>query len=207
MRTETQTRTLHTFAELSDDAKETARTWWRDAAASEYDYAEFIIDDATAIATILGIDIGGSRRAPCIYYSGFCSQGDGASFTGWYSYAKGASAAIRAYAPLDKELHRIADTLAATQRSNFYRLQATITQRSARYSHSGTMSADVSRTDCDDWSNYANDADAIETLMRDFADWIYRQLETSYDDSVSDSVIDDTIDANEYEFNSDGSIA
>src|SRR3546814_2772659 len=48
------------------------------------------------------------------------NQGDGACFEGNYSYARGASAAIRRYAPKDVELQRIADALGAIQRRNFY---------------------------------------------------------------------------------------
>lgn len=213
MRTLTETRTLYTFGELSDDAKERARDWYRSCMDSS-DYAEFLIEDVSTIAALLGIEFdthrvplmsGAFRNEPDIYWSGFCSQGDGASFAGWYAYAKGCSAAVRAYAPQDAELHRIADTLASIQRRNFYRLQATITARSAHYSHSGTMFVDVSRTDDVDVS-YVEE-ETLQDLMRTFADWIYSRLETEYEYANSDETIDANIQANEYEFTETGDIA
>ena len=67
---------------------------------------------------------GGTRQKPCIWFSGFWSQGDGACFEGRYAYAPRASLRIRDYAPRDTELHRIADALQALQRLNFYQLTA-----------------------------------------------------------------------------------
>ena len=57
-------------------------------------------------------------EAPCIWFSGFWSQGDGASWEGDYAYRKSATADLRAYAPQDRTLHRIADALRAVQRHN-----------------------------------------------------------------------------------------
>src|SRR3546814_20610844 len=61
------------------------------------------------------------------------NQGDGACFEGIYSYARGASAAIRRYAPKDVELQRIADALGAIQRRTFYQLSSRITHRGRYY--------------------------------------------------------------------------
>src|SRR3546814_19433181 len=72
------------------------------------------------------------------------NQGDGACFEGIYSYARGASAAIRRYAPKDVELQRIADALGAIQRRNFYQLSARITHR-GRYYHEYSMDIAVER--------------------------------------------------------------
>ena len=45
---------------------------------------------------------------------------------------------------------------------------------------------------------------ALETrvldLMRDFAEWIYRSLEQEYEYRLSDEAIEDTIRANDYQF-------
>lgn len=40
--------------------------------------------------------------------------------------------------------------------------------------------------------------------MRDFADWIYERLSDEYDYQTSDSAVEETIRANEYEFDEDG---
>lgn len=91
----------------------------------------FVFDDFERIGKILGVRFatrivplygGGTRQKPRIWFSGFWSQGDGACFEGEYEYAKAAPKHIRAYAPKDAELHRIADALQSIQRLNFYQL-------------------------------------------------------------------------------------
>jgi hypothetical protein len=76
---------------------------------------------------------GGTRSKPCIWFSGFWSQGEGACFEGYWSHAKGAVARIRDYAPQDATLHSIADRLKAIQRRNFYQLAAEISRRGHYY--------------------------------------------------------------------------
>lgn len=210
---------VFTFDELSNDAKEKARAWWRECEAQDPSGNEFVYDDATQCAAILGIEIAprnqrwrnisngreGVDTSPAIYYSGFWSQGDGACFEGSYSYAKGASKAIRAHAPTDTELHRIADELQALQRRNFYRLTARMKHR-GHYYHSGCMSVDVddNETRQKDWLAVE---EALTQLMRDFADWIYKQLENEHDWQNADEQVDDNIRANEYTFDEEGNRA
>lgn len=207
-------KTVFTFDELTDEAKETARAWWRDSEAQDWNDSECVIEDAERVATILGIEFstssvklmgGGSRQTPCVYWSGFWSQGDGACFEGSYSYAKGSCKAIREYAPKDTELHAIADSLAEVQKRNFYQFSASMTHR-GRYYHSGSMSVDVE----DSRDSYRDIGDAEETVtqaMRDFADWIYDQLESAWEWSFADEQVDENIRANEYEFDESGNIA
>lgn len=139
-----------------------------------HDWHESVFEMAKEAGAILGIDIDD------IHYSGFWSQGDGASFTGSYAYAKGAAKHIRAEYPSHTELHAIADTLQHLQRVNFYRLTATITQR-GRYFHEMTMQADVEDS-ADSYRDIGEDAsDSLLEAMRDFARWIYATLEKEYE--------------------------
>jgi len=211
-RIETQTRPLYQFDELSDDAKERARNWFRTGMDFEPD---FIIEDAARIAAILGIEFdtrevrlmnGSTRKTPRVWFSGFSSQGDGASFEGSYTYAKGSQRTIRDYAPTDTELHAIADALAAAQRPCFYRLCAT-SITSSLYPHSGTMSVDAEY--CDDSYRPVPESavNAITDTLRRFADWIYNTLEREYDWMISDESLDENIRCNEYEFIESGDIA
>ena len=146
---------------------------------------------------------GGTRARPCIWFSGFWSQGDGACFEGYWSHSKGAAARIRDYAPTDATLHGIADWLQAIQRRNFYQLRAEATHR-GRYQHEYCMAISVER----DSQTYQDmTADAEETVMealRDLARWLYRQLEREYDYLTSDEAVDEAIVANEYSFTVDG---
>jgi hypothetical protein len=198
------TSTVYQFSELSDSAKETARQWYRGCMDSS-DYSESIIEDAMQVAAILGIEIatrpvklmgGTTRQDPCIFWSGFCSQGDGACFEGWYSYKKGSTKAIRAYAPQDKTLHHIADHLASWQCVNFYRLQAKM-----KATYGNHMTVDVHDGE---YEYRAVPEEGIRDLMRQFADWIYRQLEKEYEYQTSDSAVEESIEANEYEFTEEG---
>jgi len=194
---------VYTFDELDDDAKEKAREWFRGYIEHQPDdLADY--DDWQAVAGILGIDFDTRRnsREPAIYWSGFCSQGDGACFTGTYRYAKGAPAKIRAYASKDTELHGIADRLQAIQRKYFYKLEAQITQ-SGRYCHSGTMTVNTEYAG-DRWRDIGDAGDDIQNEMRRFADWIYSRLEAEYDYLNSDEYVGESIRAMEYEFTESG---
>lgn len=198
------------FSELSPAAQENARNWYRDNI--EFN-GEFVIEDASNVAAILGIEFdtrpvktmsGHTIHKPCVYFSGFCSQGDGASFEGRYSYAKGAAKAIRDYAPNDKTLYYIADELQAIQSKAFYGFSATISQ-SGHYYHANTMSVTVEHSTHDERVT-VDIENAIQELMRGFANWIYNQLETEYNYQMSDSIVDEMMIANEYEFEETGAI-
>jgi hypothetical protein len=204
-------KTVFKFEELSDRAKEKAREWWRSCEAEDFD-ASCTCEDAATIAEILGIDLrtraaqllgGGTRYEPCIWYSGFYSQGNGACFEGSYSYAKGAAKRIRAHAPQDSELRRIADELQDLQRRAFYRLSARMAQRGYGY-HSGCMTVDV---DLSEGDATREQEEALTQLMRDFADWIYAQLRSQYEYVMSDENVNESIKINEYEFDEDGNVA
>ena len=203
--------TVYRFGELSDDAKEEARAWYRQG-AFDYEWYDAVFEDFQQIVEILGVRFrtrtvplmgGGNRQKPCIWFSGFWSQGDGASFEGRYEYAKSASSAIRAYAPRDTELHRIADALLAVQRRNFYQLHADIGHR-GRYYHEYCMTVSVER---DSTTSQDMTSDAEETIaeaLRDLARWLYRHLEHEYAYLNSDEAVDEAMHANVYTFTASG---
>lgn len=204
---------VYTFDELSDEAKEHARQWWRKG--MEYD-SDHVIEDAVEVGKILGIEFdtypvhlcGAAVRHAAAVFSVSSSQGDGASFKGRYAYRKGAAREIRDFTGRDKELARIADELQAIQRRHFYKLTARMRRGpgSNFYAHSGTMSVDVEHDD-DHWRDLGDDEEAVRDLMRAFADWIYDRLREEYDYQTSGEAIDEVIQINEYEFNLDGSRA
>jgi len=199
-------KTVYSFDELSDTAKERARTHWRDGALDYY-WWEAIEVDAREVAAILGIDIHGwnpnNKSAKGFYFSGFSSQGDGACFEGNYSYSKGWREKLKAHAPKDKELLRIGLALSKAQRPSFYLCSATI-KHSGFYNHSGCMQIDV---DCIDGSATQEQEEAVEQALRDFADWIYKQLEMEYEYQMSDECVDKIIKYNEVQFDENGRIA
>lgn len=203
--------TVYELGELSGAAREHARAWYR-GHCMEHDGHEFVYEDFTTICVLLGVTLrtcpvplmgGGTREKPCVWFRGFWSQGDGASFEGSYRYAPGAARAIRAHAPKDETLHAIAGALEDIQRRNFYQLAADIRQR-GNYCHEYTMAITVER-DSPTGQDMTDDAeDAVIESLRDLARWLYRQLEREYEYQASDPVVDETIAVNEWTFTAEG---
>lgn len=182
------------FSELSDTAKQKAldecREW-----QTEHKWWEYVYDDAKRIGKIMGIDI---ER---IYFSGFWSQGDGACFEGWYSYKPHSCKQIQQYAPMDAELHAIAQALRNIQRANFYQLSAR-----SKHEHRGCHEYCVHiYVDRNDYKEPTQDAEELITeCLRDFMRWIYSKLEKEYEWLTSDESVAEMIEANEYEFDEYG---
>lgn len=202
---------VYRLDELSDEAKEKARAWYR-AGAFDHDWYDCVYEDFERICKILGIRLdtraarlygGGTRGKPCIWFSGFSSQGDGACYEGRYSHAKAAPRKIREHAPKDDELHRIADALQAIQRRNFFQLHAVVTHR-GRAHHELSMAISVERDSPVSQKMTSNAEDTVIEALRDLACWLYRQLEREYEYLTSDAVVDEAIVANEYNFTEDG---
>ena len=111
MEQQTDDKTEFSFSELSPRAKARVRERWTSQQTEDFD-GEQVLEDAETIAGILGIDVArntvrvaGGRNSPArtyqkraIYFSGFCSQGDGACFEGRYVPARGARGNPRARA-------------------------------------------------------------------------------------------------------------
>lgn len=196
----TETFKVLTFNELSEEAKDKARDWLKSLLDSS-DY-ECVIEDAKEVASLIGINI------TSIYWSG-AGLGAGACFEGRYSYKKGSVKAVKAFAPQDETLHRIAKKLQDLQKKHFYQLCAKVTH-SGRYSHEFSTSINVWR-DIPSWGGgqeiiVQDDVeDALKVTLRSFMRWIYSQLDKQNDYLHSDEAVDEAILANEYEFYEDGS--
>ena len=190
MRTITIEKTLYKFEELSDKAKTRALDKFRER--NDFDWeAECVLEDAKEVAKILGIDI------KKIYYSGFCSQGDGACFTGSYNHVKHVEKLIKEYAPLDTKLHDIALLLELSAP-----LRATIEHHS-RYYHAETMQITCYGMNDEE---VTSEVDSLESALEGFANWIYQKLEEQYEWVNSDEAIKEMIDANDYEFSIEGKL-
>jgi hypothetical protein len=166
----------------------------------DYEWWDFTHEDFFAICKILGVGL--DKHEPS--FSGFWSQGDGASFTGSYSAhnADNAPAEIRSYAPDGEELHRIADELCLLSRV-YYPAYASVTRSGyGNYVHSQTMyvsDPEPHDGDPEDWADEIHEIveEKLQYLMRDLADWLYASLEKEYDHLTSDEVVWETIVANE----------
>lgn len=212
-RTRVTEETLYKFDELEEKAKEKAREWFRGLIEAD-EYTEHVYEDAATIAALMGLDIrtrpvklmnGGTRYDPCIYWTGFYSQGDGACFEGRWEYKADALEKVRECAPLDERLHAIAAALGDPRLRSLY---ADIRQR-GRYYHEYCMDIEVDVRDVDDDFVEAatSEEEAVKEPLRDFARWIYRQLEQSHDWCHADEQVDENIRWNDYEFTKDGRLA
>ena len=79
---------VYTLDELDSHAKERARDWYRQA-SNDDDWHDAVFEDFERVCEILGVELatrsvclygGGPRQKPCIWFSGFSSQGDGACY-------------------------------------------------------------------------------------------------------------------------------
>lgn len=177
---------------------------------TSHDWWDSVYDDFQQICDIIGVDL--DKDEPS--FSGFSSQGDGASFTGQYRayafdlkthanhhYYELAPAEIREHAPEDEELHRIADELCMLSRV-YFPIYINIKRfGSSNYVHEQTMDCYVEPMggDPDDWAYevHAHVQEQSTLLMRDLAWWLYRTLEKEYDYLTSDEAVWETIQANE----------
>ena len=202
---------VYALDELTPSAQDKARAWYREI-GFDHDWYDAVYDDFQQIAAILGLRFrttpvrlygGGTRQAPCIWFRGFWSQGDGAAYEAWYSYAARAQQLVRAHAPQDADLHRIADALQAVQRRNFYQLHA-VTSLRGHYCHARSMVIEVTRDSPSGQVMTGEAEEAVAEALRDLADWLYRQLQREYEYLTSDAAIDEVIRANDYSFTVEG---
>lgn len=190
---------VYKFDELSERAKERARDWYRGCIATE-DF-DTIIEDVERMGAILGIEIqthgvrlmnGATRQDPSVWWQ-LDGQGQGASYSGFYRYAKGSCKAIKAETN-DKELIRIASALTKAQKATGYKLEVKISAREAGHWNMGFEYEDFN----------VSEAEQVEEALKDFAKWIFKQLQAQSEYLYSEENVDDSIIANEYDFDMEG---
>lgn len=186
---QTVTLTAYTFDELDDSAKEAAREWFR-SVQLDYDWWDFTTDDAKRLGKTLGIEIDD------IYFSGFSSQGDGACFTGQYSYRPDWREVLDQECGGDDlvRLTEIGETLEKNRVlcGDDGEIEEYVWVRKAgRYSHEYSVSIE-------------SESEEIKDALRDFMRWTYSRLRAEYEWLQSDEQVDETIRANEYLFTAEG---
>lgn len=212
------TTTVYQYGELSDEAKERARDWFRQASASDSDmfWSESPTEDFQELLKACGWDVDKKRG---LHWSGFSSQGDGAAFAGnWRTSLCDPSAwlAERPASYVDSD----GKPQTCKHNARYHDAVAEIVALAARYpgaSGSVTYAWRGNFIICDSFyfdENAEDDplpenahADACEELAdaaRSLADAFYRTLEAEYDYQNSDEVVAENITCNEYEFTEDG---
>lgn len=237
--TDTAREAVFSFADLSHRAKERARAEHRESGLDD-DWWDSIFAEVDAFARMMGILIANVTQrsstgkvfnsTAAIYFSGFCSQGDGACFTGDWRPVKDPLAslsAVMAHAPNDAELHEIAFALAyMSERCNALIPDACVTIARGRSSywheHSVQIDADLPTPDHVDEGNELHlmvwnalvakhgleqesfEKEATDALRR-FMKWICRQLEAEHDHLMSDEYVDEQLA--DFTFDEDGNTA
>ncbi len=204
-------KTVYQYEELSEEAKERAREWYREG-GFDYEWWDFVFEDVDQVARLLGIEIdrksvplmnGQTRQDPAIYFSGFSSQGDGACFEGYYAFRQGAYTDVKAHAPKDGELRAIARDLNIIQRRSFYRLSARV-RHTGHYNHEFSTTIEVENAEDSSYNVSREEERGIIDCLRAFMRWIYKSLQEAWDWLNSDEQVEESIKANEYEFDEEG---
>ena len=134
MRTIKQEFKVYSFSELNTEAQRVALAELREQEVTTPDcwYEHTIEDFKNTLESVGFYDVE-------VSFSGFCSQGDGASFTGRYSYEKGALLKVKKEYPCFPELHALALELQDISRRHFYSLTFDLTRNNHRYCHENTV--------------------------------------------------------------------
>lgn len=192
---ETRIITVYTIQDLAGAARARALEWLAQGAMTGkwWDATEA---DVTTLGALFGLTI------TDLSFSGFWSQGDGASVTGSYQHKAGALRAVKRHAPKDTELHSIVAELTAIAKRNRYQLSANISRISHQYSHPNTVEVE---TDQERVEGDGGNRGALAETLRDFMRWIYGQLEAEHTYQTSEQACIDSADANDYRFSANGS--
>lgn len=180
------------FADLSAEAKATAIDANRYVLVVDNFWSEFLVDDFVEELENIGF------RDVEINWSGFSSQGDGASFTsGWINIEKflrsqKCFSKFRRYMPNGETL----EYSAKIERHN-----------GSRYYHENSVyvsdSWDVVNTDKQEAMIHGI-LDIIGEFVKCKSREIYRELEKAHDANTTDEAIADFLENNEYIFDEDG---
>lgn len=200
MRTVKQEYQVYNFDELEDDARQKAIDDSRGATSEWLD-----LDCETSEMKRL-LEMFGFNDVK-LHYSGFCSQGDGASFTASYKHIAGGLKAVKTEfaGAWFKEVIEYLELLEAINKKCFYSLLYRVDSNS-RYCHANTMNINY----IDDYRgnrDFSKYEDDILEYTRAIGNEFYSLLEKAYDGYLSDECIIENIEANGYEFYENGKMA
>ena len=186
---------LFSINELSEDAKKKAIE--KERSNCDVDL-QFTVEYIEEILTCLGF------QSPKINYSGFCSQGDGLSFTcdNW-QYKKGMLDKLKE-CTRDINILNVAKQLQVMAKNTGYKLQFSVNRTSHFYSHENTVQID--NNPYSDFS-LSDDQDEILTALKNcLCRVFYRMLESDYDYQLSDEYIIENLQANDFLFLESGKV-
>jgi hypothetical protein len=195
------------YNELSDEAKRKAVKWMQESNGELFD-GDFVIEEWKLLLGRLGfVDTD-------IRWSGFCSQGDGACFTGhwnalWldmldsaadYTSAERAKE-ITAYPEKIRGLFKLLDTVADDEEQDSPIVTKCTLGHRGNYSHENSIDYTF-----DTGGAYPTQEaeEEFKEWCRDLMDMIYKDLEAEYEWVTGEEYAVEAIDINDYNFNEEG---
>jgi len=166
---------------------------------TDYDWYVFSVEDFCERVKKIGFNIDSED----VQFTGFWSQGDGASFTG--------SIDILEYLKGTKQLTRYSALKRAINNDKIEN-HVDIVRDSYHYSHENTCSVECIDVYADNITDLVDSQVAelqheLEEERLELSKELYRRLSDEYDYLCSDEALIETFAANEYEFDEDGDIA
>ena len=215
---ESEEEKSYTFDELSPEAKQNAIDRNRDYSVEGNDWWEPIIEGFTEDLEDIGM-----TDVEC-EFSGFHSQGDGASFTGKVSdndkFLK--SLGIDLFYPGLMGLgNRLSDKIETVINEIYESIYISIERYDSRHYHYNTISANVEVQGDDEIGfdlgleivikiSVSDICERIEPMITDWAreksKELYRNLENDYEELTSDESIASDLELSGYSFDKDGNI-
>ncbi len=222
---ESEEEKLYSFNELSPEAQEKALDYNRDINVEYLDWHDYVIDEfKEEMKEKFGFEVDDVR------YSGFYSQGDGASFTGetidkslFLKNALGVTSSSDVFDngedSEEDELRSLVGDLRNIGFDNRERFKADDLyfnvrrrQHGSMYVHENTIDGDVDADYLDIEVDDKRDFDGfVQDLERKTTKWareqskeLYRRLMKEYDVQTSDEAVKDALIDNDYTFNEEG---
>lgn len=193
----TVTRNLYTISELKDQfpkiyqkVLDDNRDW-----NTDFDWYEYLIDD---IKTMLGYC---GFTEPEIAFSGFSSQGDGASFTGTCYYNDIDIVKLTEYAPNEEKFRLFATDLKNLMK-DYPDARVKLTRTNRHYVHEHTIDYDLEYEG--EVSQREETIDDIKLACQGIMREIYRRLEAEYDFLQGDEQVHEGLEINERYFDDAG---
>lgn len=149
-------------------------------------YEDIIVDFCENILPSFGI----TASYKDVQFTGFWSQGDGASFTGDFCLSDVSPTELIASLPTEVELHKLIEELAELAEAH-PNIQGEVSRYPSLYSHSNTMSTGYWSSD-DGYYNEETEAfaaaeDQLIRIFRQLADWLYSRLNENHDFYIADA--------------------
>ena len=147
-------------------------------------YEDTIVDFCENILPHFGLTVSYKD----VEFTGFWSQGDGASFAGSFRLSDVNPSELKSACPTEVELHELAAELQVLADAH-PNIEGHISRMPSMYSHSNTMSTGYwsSENDDEETDAFAPYEDTVIRIFRELANWLYSRLNSEYDFYLADA--------------------